>query len=87
MVQLQQLSLLTLQMIMPVLVLQGVKDTTVPVRFTDLLFDRMCETGTQTEYRRFEEGTHGVLRENLPAALEWTAERFAGEAAVDSCGD
>jgi len=71
---------------MPILLLQGSADTVVPQWETDILFDRLCETGSQTDYRVLE-GLNHVLAFNLsiPTQLEWTAARFAGETASDTC--
>ena len=73
---------------MPILLLQGSDDAIVPQHITDALFDRLCETGSQTDYRVFEGFGHGasyVL--NFDTMLEWTNARFAGEAASDTCPD
>jgi pimeloyl-ACP methyl ester carboxylesterase len=70
----------------PILMLQGSADPIVPQWQTDLLFDRLCEIGSQTDYRVFEGYNHAQsLTLNVPAALEWTNARFAGEPAADTC--
>jgi pimeloyl-ACP methyl ester carboxylesterase len=71
---------------MPILLLQGSADVKIPQWTTDLLFDRLCDTGSQTDYRVFEGYNHfQSLTLNVPAALEWTAARFAGDPAADTC--
>jgi hypothetical protein len=71
---------------MPILLLQGSADPGVPQWQTDILFDRLCRIGSQTDYRVFEGYNHvGSLTLNVPTALEWTAARFAGEPASDTC--
>lgn len=73
---------------MPILVLQGSADQVVPQSLTDMLFDRLCEIGSQTDYRVFEGLGHGeAFLQNFPTMLEWTNARFAGEAASDTCPD
>jgi len=70
----------------PILLLQGTEDSTVPKVLTDVLFSSLCASGSQVDYRIFEGFSHNdsTLR-NLPLMLEWTAARFAGEAATDTC--
>lgn len=70
---------------MPILLIHGTEDMVVPPSLSDALFERLCETGSQTDYRVIEGAGHGAFRENLPMVLEWTAERFAEEAATDTC--
>lgn len=70
----------------PILLLQGSADTVIPQWTTDMLFDRLCEIGRQTDYRVFEGFDHAdSLFRNVPTALEWTAARFAGQPASDAC--
>lgn len=70
----------------PILMLQGSDDRLVPQSETDMLFNRLCNIGSETDYRVFEGYNHvQSLTQNLPLALEWTAARFAGEPAADTC--
>jgi pimeloyl-ACP methyl ester carboxylesterase len=70
---------------MPILLIQGSEDPVVLQRFSDALFERLCETGSVTDYRVIEGAGHGAFGENLPMVVEWTEERFAGAAATDTC--
>ena len=70
---------------MPILLIQGSEDLVVRQRYSDALFERLCATGSMTDYRVIEGSGHAAFREVLPAVLEWTNARFAGEAAVDGC--
>ena len=71
---------------MPILLLQGSADTVVPQWETDILFDRLCETGSQTEYRVLEGRDHVTsFTSTIGDQLEWTNDRFAGEPASDTC--
>jgi pimeloyl-ACP methyl ester carboxylesterase len=70
----------------PILMLQGSADPIIPQSLTDMLFDRLCDIGSQTDYRVFEGYNHAQsLTLNVPAALEWTAARFAAEPASNTC--
>ena len=70
---------------MPILLIHGSEDSVVGRRFSDALFERLCETGSVTDYRVIEGAGHGAFGENLSMVAEWTAARFAGEGAVDGC--
>jgi pimeloyl-ACP methyl ester carboxylesterase len=70
---------------MPILLIQGSEDMVVPERFSDALFERLCATGSVTDYRVIDGAGHGAFAENLPTIVEWTTARFAGEDAVDGC--
>jgi pimeloyl-ACP methyl ester carboxylesterase len=73
---------------MPILILQGSDDTIVPQQITDILFDRLCAIGSQTDYRVFEGlGHREAFLQNILTMLEWTNARFGGEAASDTCPD
>jgi len=70
----------------PILILQGSADTIVPQQITDILFDRLCAIGSQTDYRVFEGFGHAdSYVQNFSTMLEWTNARFAGEPASDTC--
>ena len=75
------------KLVMPALVLQGEDDATVPIGLTDGLVDRMCALGDTVDYRTFSATGHGQeIGDNFPAAIEWAAARFAGDAAASTCG-
>jgi pimeloyl-ACP methyl ester carboxylesterase len=70
----------------PTLILQGSADTVVPQWQTDPFVERLCNIESPNDYRVFEGYNHvQSLTLNLPLALEWTAARFAGEPAADTC--
>jgi pimeloyl-ACP methyl ester carboxylesterase len=70
----------------PVLLLQGSEDTTTPQLTSDILSDELCAIGTPLDYRVFEGFSHNdSTAMNMPLMLEWTAARFAGEAANSTC--
>ena len=71
---------------MPILILQGADDQVVPRWETDILFDRLCVAGSQTEYRVLEGLDHVTsFTATIGDQLEWTNDRFAGEPASDTC--
>ena len=71
---------------MPILLLQGQADQVVPILLTNVLYGRLCDIGSQTDYRVFEGfGHNDSTLQNMPLMLEWTAARFAGDPAATTC--
>ena len=51
-----------------------------------MICDELCAIGTPLDYRVFEGFSHNdSTAMNMPLMLEWTAARFAGEAANSTC--
>lgn len=70
----------------PILLLQGQADMIVPILLTNVLYDRLCDVGSQVDYRVFEGFGHNEsTKENMPLLMEWTAARFAGDPATTTC--
>ncbi len=70
----------------PILLIQGQADKIVPILLTNVLYGRLCEVGSQTDYRVFEGfGHNDSTLMNMPLMLEWTAARFAGDPAATTC--
>jgi predicted esterase len=70
----------------PILLLQGQADTIVPILLTNALYERLCDVGSQVDYRVFEGFGHNEsTKENMPLLMEWTAARFAGDPATTTC--
>ena len=70
----------------PILLIQGQADKIVPILLTNVLYGRLCEIGSQTDYRVFEGfGHNDSTLKNMPLMLEWTAARFAGDPAATTC--
>ena len=71
---------------MPILILQGAADVIVPQWETNILYDRLCNIDSQTDYRVFQGQNHvQSLTLHVADALEWSAARFAEEPASDTC--
>jgi acetyl esterase/lipase len=70
----------------PMLILQSQDDTDVPILLTNTYYNRLCEIGSEVDYRTFEGIAHGdTFVANLPLVAEWTAARFAGEPSQSTC--
>ncbi|MGB8223747.1 MAG: lipase family protein [Polyangiales bacterium] len=70
----------------PMLILQSKDDTDVPILLTNTYYKRLCEIGSEVDYRTFEGIAHGdTFVANLPLVAEWTAARFAGEPSQSTC--
>ena len=76
-----------LHLTLPLLILQGTADTTVPEASSDALDQQLCATGATVRYDVYQGLTH---RQVVPAsasdALAWVQARFAGSAAPSNCG-
>lgn len=70
----------------PILLLQSADDLSVPILLTNTLHRRLCEIGSHPDYRVFRGLEHDeTTGSNVPLMLDWTAARFAGEAASTTC--
>ena len=70
----------------PILLVQGGKDTLVFPVFTDELVQRLCAVGDTVALEPFPEAGHVDGEPASAAAVAaWTAERFAGKPAPNSC--
>lgn len=73
----------------PLVIAQGLADTTVPPRATDAYVKERCAAGQRLEYWTFAEIDHnGIIRPGSPLdapLVAWTAARFANEPQVSGC--
>jgi pimeloyl-ACP methyl ester carboxylesterase len=76
-----------LKITVPILLLQGSTDTTVPKTSSDGLDKALCANGATVRYEVYQGLSH---RQVVPAsandALAWIGARFAGNAAPSNCG-
>ena len=71
----------------PVLILQGTADTTVPQGSSDALDKALCANGVTVRYELYQGlGHRPVVPASANDALDWIAARFAGGAAPSNCG-
>ncbi|MGA2838081.1 MAG: lipase family protein [Acidimicrobiales bacterium] len=72
----------------PMLVVQGTADQTVPPTLTDaFVTTRACPIGDRVEYLHVTGATHGtVVFEAAPSIVAWMDARRAGKAASTTCG-
>jgi pimeloyl-ACP methyl ester carboxylesterase len=73
----------------PMLVLQGTKDTTVPPPLTDaFVTGKACPIGDTVQYLRVAGATHGtVVFVGVPSIVRWMQARLRGSPAPTTCGD
>ena len=77
----------TLPAAIPVFLAQGQVDDTVPPAVTRAYMDRLCAAGSQVRLRTMPRVGHAfIARDSAAAAIDWMADRFAGEAAPNDCG-
>lgn len=71
---------------MPVVMVQGMEDTTIIPQLT-LGFDKeLCNNGTAVDFEIYEHDNHpGVVVASRPLIHRWIKERFAGKSAPDNC--
>ncbi len=69
----------------PVLVIHGGADTTVPVKASEWLSIRLCHHETPTKLSIYPDGRHNAPIYAMPEALQWAADRLAGKPPVGSC--
>lgn len=72
----------------PMLVVQGTADTTVPPPLTDMYVKgKACPIGDTVEYLHVKGATHGtVVFVAAPTILQWMTARLAGGTAPSTCG-
>ena len=71
----------------PVLILQGSTDTTVPKASSDALDKALCANGATVRYEVYAGlGHRPVVPASIDDALAWIAGRFASSAAPSNCG-
>jgi alpha-beta hydrolase superfamily lysophospholipase len=71
----------------PVLILQGTTDTTVPKASSDALDKALCANGATVRYEVYQGlGHRPVVPASVDDALSWIGARFAGNAAPSNCG-
>jgi pimeloyl-ACP methyl ester carboxylesterase len=71
----------------PVLILQGSTDTTVPKTSSDALDKALCANGATVRYEVYQGlGHRPVVPASVNDALSWIGARFAGNAAPSNCG-
>jgi alpha-beta hydrolase superfamily lysophospholipase len=71
----------------PVLLLQGTTDTTVPKASSDALDKALCANGATVRYETYTGlGHRPVVPASASDATAWIAARFAGAAAPSNCG-
>jgi alpha-beta hydrolase superfamily lysophospholipase len=72
----------------PMLVLQGTKDTTVPPSLTDgFVTSKACPVGDTVQYLHVTGATHGtVVFMGAPSILRWMEGRLSGSPAPTTCG-
>ena len=68
------------QIDVPVLVTQGLKDQLVKPATTDSLVQRLCDAGDEVQYRRYADVDHGtVAYRTVPLLVPWLKAREAGK--------
>jgi pimeloyl-ACP methyl ester carboxylesterase len=76
-----------LKIAVPVLILQGSTDTTVPKTSSDALDKALCAGGATVRYEVYQGlGHRPVVPASVNDALSWIGARFAGTAAPSNCG-
>ena len=72
----------------PMLVVQGTKDTTVPPALTDAYLTAMaCPIGDTIDYFHVTRATHGtVVDVSVPTITKWMAQRLDGVPGPSTCG-
>jgi alpha-beta hydrolase superfamily lysophospholipase len=71
----------------PLLILHGTTDTTVPQASSDALDKQLCAAGVTVRYELYQGVSHRpVVPASAPDATAWIAARFAGSPAPSNCG-
>lgn len=72
----------------PMLVLQGDLDGTVPAILTTTYVSSVCKLGDTVDYLQSPTATHGtIVTLGADRILSWMGDRLAGRAAPSTCGD
>lgn len=71
----------------PIFVFHGAKDTIVPFKDAERVYDNWCEEGIKSFEFAVDESTGHIteLLEGTPAAIAWITKRFNGETPVSGC--
>ena len=72
----------------PLLYLQGDADEQIPVESARATAAALCAAGTVVDYREYPGVNHaGSIYggDRLAMAIDWMGDRFAGQAAIDTC--
>jgi hypothetical protein len=76
---------------MPVVIVQGLEDTTILPQFTHAQVMSRCALGDTVWYVRYPDDDHPSInfqaRESQPSVLEWMNARWDGEPAPDNCAN
>ena len=71
---------------MPILIVQGLKDTVVIAKVTDAYVAASCRAGNDIRYLRVPDGTHtNIGTESVGATVRWITDRFDGKAPTSDC--
>ena len=71
----------------PIFLAQGLVDDTVPPAVTRAYADRLCAAGSRVRLMLMPRAGHAfIARDSVAAAIDWMADRFAGEPAPSDCG-
>jgi predicted esterase len=73
---------------MPIVMVQGMKDTTIIPQLT-LAFDKqLCLAGNTVDFHIYPNDTHpGVVVNSSQMINQWIADRFAGKPAPNNCSN
>lgn len=72
----------------PVLLIHGQPDQTVPVATSQMLLQRLCRSQTPASLSRYPGGSHfGIMYNGGAEALSWLNARRAGEATPSQCAE
>lgn len=71
----------------PILIVQGCKDTTIPIETNFLYFNEaLCPADAIVEFTAYPDASHsGVVTEAQPEMVEWARRRLQGLPAGDTC--
>ena len=70
----------------PILIVHGTNDTTIPPETTKVLADQMCALGQVVERVTYDGETHATIIDAVTADVDhWLDDRFAGVPAPTSC--
>lgn len=71
----------------PILMVQGCKDTTIPISTNIEYFDdSLCPQDETVEFSIYPDATHsGVVTDATPEMIDWARQRIRGEQATSNC--
>lgn len=77
----------TLPRHIPVFLAQGTTDNVVPPQVTAAYIRRLCAAGSSVRFVSLPRVGHAfIARDSASAAIDWMADRFAGQHAPNDCG-